>query len=114
MLTAGSLIKGRPWVDGQEAGLQRGIVLGTIGEYLTVWYPGLGELCRDEDGHAVQATMTVKAVPDGHLRNCTPLALKRLHSRVRQAQKTDPSSQGDRMLAAIAAAALARRQETGR
>jgi uncharacterized protein DUF6409 len=78
----GTLITGRPWVSGYELAPARGIVIGVAGEYLTVWYRTLGPLTRDEDGHAVQATLPAKATAIGHIRDWSPRGLRKVQLEV--------------------------------
>jgi uncharacterized protein DUF6409 len=78
----GTLITGRPWVNGRELAPARGIVIGVIGEYLTVWYRTLGPLTRDEDGHAVQATLASKATAVGHIRDWSLRGLRKVQLEV--------------------------------
>lgn len=106
VFTVGSLITGQPWENGRELDPRRGIVIGhQFDEWLVVWYPSLGEICRDEDGHAVQITLVSKAVPDGHIRDWTLLGLRRLQLRV---LRGGGHSRGQHLLSAIAVAAMGR------
>jgi hypothetical protein len=98
----GTLITGRPWVDGYELAPARGIVIGATDDYLTVWYRTLGTLTRDEDGHAVQATLAAKATVIGHIRDWSLRGLRKVQLEV---VRGGGHSRDVYLLAAIAVAA---------
>lgn len=81
--TAGDIVTARPWVSGYETAPRKGIVLGTDGDYLVIWFRGLGSLTRDESGHAVQAILKRKAQAAGSVAQLGDRAVIKLAKTVR-------------------------------
>jgi hypothetical protein len=68
-------------VAGVELAPRKGVVLGYQGEaneYLVVWFRGMGELCSDEAGHAIQAILATKAEVVGNVADLVTASIKRL------------------------------------
>jgi hypothetical protein len=80
---AGDIVTARPWISGYETAPRKGIVLGTDGDYLVVWFRGLGDLARDESGHAIQAILRCKADVAGHVAQYSDRALVTVAKTVR-------------------------------
>jgi hypothetical protein len=74
----GDVVTARPWVRGYEQAEQEGIVCGPWShEAVIVWFSGLGKICGEQIGHAVQPILLNKLQVTGQRVTRRPVRAQR-------------------------------------